>query len=62
MQSKFEPTEKMLELKRQLLLLPKNRRKAVLENGIKRAKLKAEREELLKEREELLKEQGATSS
>ena len=45
---KFKPTEKMLELRRMLLAIPKDRPKEVVELGFKLAMLKRERAELLK--------------
>ena len=55
MQNEFKPTEKMLELKRDLLLMPKSERRARLDKAMeivhqrqKVAELKAEREALLK--------------
>lgn len=50
---KFKPTEKMIELRRTQLAIPKDRRKAVVELGFKLARLKRERAELLKEKVEL---------
>jgi hypothetical protein len=44
--NKKEPTEKMLALKRALLLIPKSKRKAVLENGRQMASLRKERDQL----------------
>lgn len=44
--------EKFGETKRLLLLLPKNERKAVLESGLRMARLKRERDSLLKAQQE----------
>jgi len=49
---KFKPTEKMLELRRALLAIPKDRRKAVVGLGFKLARLKRERADLLRQKVE----------
>lgn len=59
--NKIKPTEKMQELKRVLLQMPKSERRAILDKGMEISRQRRKVAELKAEREELLKEQAKTS-